>query len=52
MLRILFLQRMMVDHHHLIVVFLGDRKALSVLVDLMWLKFEECPVELDVRHGA
>ena len=49
---ILFLQRVMVDHDHLIVFFLANGKALRVLVDLMRLEFQECPVERDIRHGT
>ena len=41
MLGFFFLQGMVMDHDHLIVISLRHRKSLTILIDLMWLKLEK-----------
>ena len=50
MLGFFFLQWMVMDHDHFIVIRLRHGKSLAVLIDLMRLKLKKCPVLIDVRN--
>src|SRR6185295_2979833 len=50
MVWLLFLQGMVMDHDHLVVIGLRHRKPLSVLIDLMWLKLDKSSVLRDIRN--
>ena len=52
MLELSFMQRMVVNHHHFIVICLGDWESLAVFVDLMGEEFTERPVSLHVRYSS
>src|SRR6185503_18795884 len=50
MLGFFFLQWMVMDHDHFIVIRLRHGKSQAVLIDLMRLKLKKCPVLIDVRN--
>ena len=52
MLGRLFLQGVVMDHDHLVVIRFRHGKSLTVAVDLMGLKFEKGSVQGDIRHGS
>src|SRR5512146_2538709 len=48
MLQFLFLQRVVMNHDHFVVILLCHRKPLAILIDLVRLKLEEGAVQGDV----
>ena len=48
MLEFGFLQRVVVDHHHFVLIILGDGKSLAVIVDLMREEFTERSVSFNI----
>ena len=49
MLEFVFLQRVVVDHHHFVLIILGDGKSLAIFVDLMREEFAERSVSFNIR---
>lgn len=50
MLEFSFLERVMMDHHHLVIIILTDGKSLGISVDLMGKKFTERSVSFYVWY--
>src|SRR5215467_174021 len=50
MVWLLFLQGMVMDHHHFIVIILRHGKSLAIFIDLVGKKFTEGPVLGDIRN--
>ncbi len=42
---------MVVDHHHFIIICLGNLESLAVFIDLVGQELTDCAVTFDIRHG-
>lgn len=52
MLELSFLERVMMDHDHFVLIILADGKSTGILIDLMGEKFTECSVPLHIRYRS
>lgn len=50
MLELSFLKRVMMDHHHFVIIILTDRKSLGISIDLMGEEFAERSVPFNIRY--
>ena len=50
MLELSFLQRVMMDHHHFVIIILTDWKPLGIFIDLMGEEFTERTVSFNIRY--
>ena len=46
------LEKVMVNHHHFVVVLFRHRKSFAITVDLMGPEIPECAVGIDLGDGA